>query len=153
MRLYLVQHGDALTKDVDPERRLSDRGRADISRLAAWLRANEVAVSRIRHSGKTRAQQTAELLASVLETGGEIGSDEGLGPNDPPNAFLQQLHDVDADTLIASHLPFVARVLSQAVTGSSDQQFVQFRPGSVAIVERDDRGEWELIGFACPGFF
>ncbi len=153
MRLYLVQHGDALTKDVDPERRLSDQGRADIARLVAWLLTNEVAVSRICHSGKTRARQTAELLGSVLEDGGEILSAEGLGPNDPPEVFLQRLQNVGEDTLIASHLPFVARVVSQAVTGSPDQQLIGFRPGSIAVVELDESGSWHLICFACPGFF
>ncbi len=153
MRLYLVQHGDALTKDVDPERRLSDQGRADITRLVAWLMNNDVAVSRICHSGKARARQTAELLGTVLETAGEIRHAEGLGPNDPPEVFLERLQNVDEDTLIASHLPFVARVLSQAVTGSPDQQLVAFRPGSIAVVERDESGAWHLICFACPGFF
>ncbi len=153
MRIYLVQHGDALTKDVDPERRLSDQGRADITRLVAWLLTNEVAVSRICHSGKTRARQTAEMLAPVLETGGEILTAEGLGPNDPPDVFLQRLQNVDEDTLIASHLPFVARVLSQAVIGSPDPQLVEFRPGSIAVVERDENDAWHLLCFACPGFF
>ncbi len=153
MRLYLVQHGDALTKDVDPERPLSDQGQADITRLEAWLVTNDVTVSRICHSGKTRARQTAELLGSVLETGGEIHPAEGLAPNDPPEEFLKRLQNVDEDTLIASHLPFVARVLSQAVTGSPDQQLAEFRPGSIAVVERDASGAWHLICFACPGFF
>ena len=153
MRLYVVQHGDALTKDVDPERQLSDQGRADITRLSAWLVTNNVAVSRICHSGKTRARQTAELLGSVLEAGGEMGPADGLGPNEPPDVFLKRLQDVDEDMLIASHMPFVARVLSQAVTGSPDLQLVEFRPGSIAVVERDESGAWHLIYFACPGFF
>jgi phosphohistidine phosphatase SixA len=67
--------------------------------------------------------------------------------------LLQQLQIVDEDTLIAGHLPFVARVLSQAVTGSPDQQLVDFRPGSIAIIERDERDAWHLIYFAWPGFF
>jgi phosphohistidine phosphatase len=153
VRLYLVQHGDALTKDVDPERPLSGQGRADITRLAAWLAGTDVTVSGILHSGKLRARQTAELLGSVLETGSKIRPAEGLGPNDPPEAFLKSLQTVDEDTLIASHLPFVARVLSQAVTGSPQQALVEFRPGSIAVVERDERGAWRLICFACPGFF
>jgi phosphohistidine phosphatase len=151
MRLYLVQHGDALTKDVDPERQLSDRGRADITRLAEWLVTNDVAVSRISHSGKTRARQTAELLGAVLEAGGKIRPAKDLGPNDPPELFLKLLQSVDEDILIASHLPFVARVVSQAVTGSSDQQLVDFRPGSIAVIERDESGAWHLIYFAGPG--
>lgn len=40
MQLYLVQHADAVTTDVD----LSDQGRADVTRLSAWLDANDVAV-------------------------------------------------------------------------------------------------------------
>ena len=153
MRLYLVQHGAALTKDVDPERPLSDQGRADISRLAAWLAGAGVSVSEILHSGKLRARQTAELLRSVLETNGEMRPAEGLGPNDAAEAFLNRLQTVNEDTLIASHLPFVAHVLSQAVTGSPQQPLVEFRPGSIAVVERHESGAWRMICFACPGFF
>ena len=132
---------------------MSGQGRADITRLAAWLAGADVTVSGILHSGKLRARQTAELLGSVLETGSKIRPAEGLGPNDPPEAFLKRLQTVDEDTLIASHLPFVARVLSQAVTGSPKQALVEFRPGSIAVVERDESGAWRLIYFACPGFF
>ncbi len=89
----------------------------------------------------------------MLEAGGELCPAEGLGPNDPPEVFLKRLKNVDEDTLIASHLPFVARVLSQAVTGSPDQQLVEFRPGSIAVIERDESRAWHLIYFACPGFF
>ena len=153
MRLYLVQHGDALTKDVDPKRPLSAQGQADIKRLATWLVDDSVVVSRILHSGKLRARQTAELLAPVLERNGEISPADGLGPNDPPDAFLRRLDYVDEDTLIASHLPFVARVVAQAVTGSPDQPLVEFRPGSLAVIERDSSGVWHLICFICPGFF
>ena len=153
MRLYLVQHGDALTKDEDPKRHLSERGEDDIKRLAAWLVAYDITLSRICHSGKVRAQQTAELLKPVLESGGQIRATDGLGPNDPPEEFLKRLQNVDEDTLIASHLPFVARVLSQVITGSPDQQLVEFRPGSIAVVERDESGGWHLICFARPGFF
>lgn len=153
MRLYLIQHGDALAKDVDPERQLSDQGRADVTRLAAWLVAKNVAVSAICHSGKVRAQQTAELLEPVLESGGKIRSAEGIGPNDAPETFLKRLRNIDVDTLIVSHLPFVARILSQAVTGSPDQQLAEFRPGSLAVVECDESGAWHLICFTGPGFF
>ena len=153
MRLYLVQHGDALAKDVDPERKLSDQGRADVTRLGAWLVNKDVTVSTICHSGKVRARQTAELLEPVLESSGKIRSATGIGPNDAPEAFLQRLQNVDEHTLVASHLPFVARVLSQAITGSPDQQLAEFRPGSLAVVERDENGTWHLICFTRPGFF
>ena len=153
MRLYLVQHGDALLKDANPERPLSDKGRTDIARLATWLAGADVTVSRILHSDKLRARQTAELLEPVLEPGGETASAEGLAPNDPPEAFLKWLQGVDEDTLVASHLPFVARAVSLAVTGSPGQQLPEFRPGSIAVIERDESGAWHLICFARPVFF
>ena len=87
----------------------------------------------------------------MLEAGGKISPAEDLGSNDPPELFLKLLQSVDEDILIASHLPFVARVVSQAVTGSSDQQLVDFRPGSIAVIERNESGAWHLIYFAGPG--
>ena len=66
MRLYLVQHGEALSKDVDPERALSDAGRADAERLARFLAPRRLTLSRVLQSGKLRAQQTAEILAGAF---------------------------------------------------------------------------------------
>ncbi len=37
MRLYLVQHGHALSKKVDPKRALSERGRKDVERVPGDL--------------------------------------------------------------------------------------------------------------------
>ena len=149
MRLYLVQHGDALPKDVDPERPLSDTGRADVSRLATWLAANGVSVHQIRHSGTLRARQTAELLRPVLGTGGSLQAVEGLAPNDEPAALLDGLRGVDENTLIAGHLPFLARAVSRAIGGTADLPLVEFRPGSVAVIERRS-DTWILVGFVRP---
>jgi phosphohistidine phosphatase len=148
MRLYLVQHGDAVSKDVDPDRPLSDQGRADIKRLAAWLSGQNVRVAQILHSGKNRALETAELLRPLLESSDQIFERQGLAPNDSPEAFLRQLKDPKKDTLIAGHMPFVARTVSQALTGAPDRQLVEFLPGSVAGIERSDRATWHLFNGA-----
>jgi len=63
MRLYLVQHGKAKSKDEDPDRPLTDQGRNDIKKVAVFLAENAgLKVTSIYHSGKTRARQTAEVL-------------------------------------------------------------------------------------------
>ncbi|MCZ6522899.1 MAG: histidine phosphatase family protein, partial [Alphaproteobacteria bacterium] len=62
MRLYLVQHGEALAKEVDAERRLSADGRRDVRRLAEFLAKSGLRVRKVLHSGKARARETAELL-------------------------------------------------------------------------------------------
>ncbi len=152
MRLYLVQHGDALSKDVDTDRPLSDRGQEDIRQLAEWLSRRNVRIGTILHSGKTRAEETAEKLRTLLESHGEVSKGEGLGPNDSPDAFLRRLRDSDKDTLIAGHMPFVARTVSQALTGAPEPQLVEFHPGSVAGMERRDDDSWRLFLFARPEF-
>ena len=38
MKLYLVPPGDAVAKEVDPERPLSDRGRDEVRAMAGFLR-------------------------------------------------------------------------------------------------------------------
>jgi len=153
MRLYLVQHGDSLPKDVDPDRPLSDRGRADIQRLTEWLSSHNVQIAQILHSGKTRAKETAEILRPLLTSPSQIYESQGLAPNDSPEAFLHQLRDLEKDTLIAGHMPFVARTVSQALTGAPDRQLVEFVPGSVVGIERSDGASWRLFMFARPEFF
>ena len=64
MRLYLVQHGDAIPERVDPERPLSAKGRRDVEAVARLLASAGTRAVRVAHSGKLRAQQTAEVLAA-----------------------------------------------------------------------------------------
>jgi phosphohistidine phosphatase len=150
MRLYLVQHGDALPRDIDPDRPLSERGRADIARLAEWLSGRNVGVARILHSGKARARETAELLLPLVQSDKHIYESQGLLPNDSPEAFLRRLSDPNEDTLVASHMPFVARTVSQALTHAPDRRLIEFLPGSIAGLERKQGASWHLFLFARP---
>lgn len=152
MRLFLVQHGDAVAEDVDPDRPLSEQGRADIRRLAEWLSGQNVRVDQILHSGKTRAKQTGELLRPVLKKPSNVFESRGLAPNDSPEAFLRQLTDPSKDTLVAGHMPFVARTVSQALTDAPDRQLIDFQPGSIAGIERGSGASWHLFLFARPEF-
>lgn len=152
MRLYLVQHGDAVSKDVDPDRPLSDQGRADILRLSEWLADQNIGLARILHSGKTRARETAEIFRPLLDSAGHLYQGQGLAPNDSPESFLHQLRDPNKDTLVAGHMPFVARAVSQALTGAPDRHLVDFLPGSIAGIERSEGASWQLFLFMRPDF-
>jgi len=61
LRVYLVRHGKAKSKEEDPERHLTERGAEEVRRVARFLAAAGIQVSKILHSGKTRARQTAEI--------------------------------------------------------------------------------------------
>jgi phosphohistidine phosphatase len=148
MRLYLVQHGDAVTKDVDSNRPLTDEGAADIGRLANWLGRSTTHVERILHSGKLRAQQTAEILAPLLEEGGITEARSGLSPNDSPQTLLETLGT--GDVIVAGHMPFVSRAVSLALNLSPDRSIVAFKPGSLAVLEQDADDAWHLVAFIRP---
>lgn len=147
MVLYLCQHGDALAKDVDPDRPLSERGTTDVCNVANAL-SGSIHTTTIIHSGKTRARQTAELLHERLAPDADIRAEDGLGPNDPVEAFAETLAAHDANLLVAGHLPFVSRLASLLIGVQRD--ILAFQPGSVAALSRDASGDWTLAWMLTP---
>ncbi|MEM7224742.1 MAG: phosphohistidine phosphatase SixA [Pseudomonadota bacterium] len=146
MKLYLLQHGEALAKEIDPDRPLSDRGRADVTRLAALLETGGLHVARILHSGKTRARQSADILASAIGCEA-VSARDGLAPNDPPETLAEALVAEGEDTILAGHLPFMARLVDHLLGG---QDLVAYRPGSLVALERDEAGDWQLSWMLRP---
>ena len=65
MRLFLVQHGNALPKDVDPDRGLSESGKHDVANVAAFLARGSVQVERTSTAGRSghgRLQSFSECV-------------------------------------------------------------------------------------------
>jgi phosphohistidine phosphatase len=149
MKLYLVQHGASLAKEIDTERPLSPEGQADVARMAAFLGAHLQNV-RVVHSGKRRAEQTAQLLAARLATGQPLQAISGIAPNDAVEPFVQQLKKWDGDTLVVGHLPFMAKLVATLVTGSSEPAITAYRPGSVVCLEAAEHGGWQIQWMVRP---
>ncbi len=150
MKLYLAQHGEAETSEVDPERPLSGQGREDVQAMAALLASSGVRVERVWHSGKLRAQQTALILAGELLTAGKAEPIDGIRPNDPVEAFVADVDVWEQDTLLVGHLPFMARLVSLLLTGNPQRDVVDYQPGSVACLERRDADAWVLAWMIRP---
>ena len=150
MRLYLVQHGEALATEVDPQRPLSEQGRSDVQRLAAFLDKAGVRVSRVVHSGKERARETAELLAAGLAPGVIAESRAGIDPLDPTERVAKEAEGWSEDTMLVGHLPFMARLASRLVAGREEPETIGFRPGSLACFERNAGGRWILVWMIRP---
>lgn len=151
MKLYLVRHGDASPADVDPERRLSADGHQQVGRLAAFLSNRGVGVARVLHSGKPRAQETAEALAATVAPGVTPEALDGLSPNDPVEPLAEQIADWREDSLIAGHLPHLARLVSLLLTGRNLPTSFDFEPAAAACLERRDDGDaWSLVWFVGP---
>jgi phosphohistidine phosphatase len=150
MKLYLAQHGLALSKEEDPERPLSETGRQQLESLARMLGAAHVRVQRVWHSGKPRALQTAACLARRMMPRGKIEQVAGLGPNDPVAEFIADADVWQEDTLVVGHLPFMSRLVSLLVLNDEQCELVSFLPGAVACLERIDHDRWVLAWMLRP---
>ena len=145
-----MQHGDALAKAVNPDRPLSEQGRSDVERLAAHLARCGVRVARVVHSGKTRARQTAEILAPAVQAREPVEALANLDPLDPPERFAAEFAGAPADLLIAGHMPFVGRLVSLLVAAREEASLLGFVPGTAACLERTDDGTWSVACLLRP---
>ena len=151
MDCYLVQHGEATPEREDPARPLTDRGRREVERVAQAAQRSEVAVAAIVHSGKLRAQQTADLLAATLAPVGGVRAVAGLAPLDGPAAARELLDQAAAPTMLVGHLPHLSRLTSLLVVGDPSREIVCFRMGAIVCLTREEE-RWRIKWILTPDF-
>jgi phosphohistidine phosphatase len=142
MQLYLVQHGQAMKKDQDPTRPLTDEGRAAVQRAAKLASRLGVQVTEIRHSDKRRALQTAEELSSVLSAPRRQVS--GLGPNDDINPLAREVASTNENLMIVGHLPFLGRLAAFLLCRDESLPAVEFQNAGIVRLDRREEGRWSL---------
>ena len=150
MKLYLAQHGEALSKEEDAERPLSEQGRHDVQAIAALAKESGVRVARVWHSGQRRAEQTAQILAKAMLPRGRTEPIGGINPNDPVEEFIADADVWQGDTLVVGHLPFMSRLVSLLLLGDQERELVRYCPGSVVCLERSAEQEWVLLWMLRP---
>jgi len=155
MQIYLVQHGESQPEEIDPERRLTENGARAVQRVADFLRTSGgLHVDAIWHSGKARAQQTAELLGPATRAGEEaLMQHDGLAPKDAVEPIKRELEQGNSNVIIVGHLPFLGRLAALLLTGNSDNEVVAFQLGCVVSLNRDDAGRWKLEWMIVPKLF
>jgi phosphohistidine phosphatase len=149
MNLYLVRHGEAKSKAEDPQRSLTDRGREDVARVAAFALDSGVNVVQIRHSGKRRAEETAIILGEYLSPAEGVVSVPGLAPNDDVHPMVEILSDQTQSVMLVSHLPFLDRLVSQLVTGKPNASVTQFQAVGVVALVREN-SDWAISWVISP---
>jgi phosphohistidine phosphatase len=150
MRLYLVQHGEAVPEQVDPQRPLSEAGHHDVQAMARLLAGAGIRPTRIVHSGKRRAQETAELLAAALASEEAVAPMAGLHPKDPVGPLARAVTGWSADTMLVGHLPFLAKLAGRLVTGDEDMVVAALVPGTVLCLEPAAEGRWAIVWMLRP---
>ena len=150
MNLYILQHGEAVPKEIDPERPLSEHGNRDIRILALHMQNMDVQLGNVFHSGKLRAEQSARLIAETLSPEILPVKTEGLNPNDDPAVIIGDIEQMNENILIASHMPFVSRLCSTLLTGTTEAEFASV-PGTLFCLEKME-GKWRLAYMLRPDF-
>jgi phosphohistidine phosphatase len=151
MKVYLVQHGEAEPKNIDPTRPLTERGRQEVQRVATFADRMGLEVHQIRHSGKTRAEQTADILGEALSPPGGVVAVSGLAPLDDVQPVADGLAREQQPVMLVGHLPFMARLTGLLVTLDSDCSVVQFRNGGIVCLGyEEEKGSWLVVWVLTP---
>ncbi|MGD1972411.1 MAG: phosphohistidine phosphatase SixA [Desulfobacterales bacterium] len=150
MALYLVQHGKSLPKDQDPDQGLSEEGKAETEMIAKTAKEKGVTVSQIRHSVKTRARQTAEILAQALAPNQGVQEISGIKPMDNVAEAAANL-DPSENVMLIGHLPFMERMTAFLVTGSIDKPIFKFQNSGIVCLDKDpDTQAWVILWALLP---
>lgn len=149
MNVYLVQHGQAKSESEDAERPLTESGAAAAKRMAAWASRSSVAVGEIRHSGKLRAAQTAEIFGAKLRPRAGVRATDGLNPNDDVAPIAATLDGEQTDVMLVGHLPNLARLASRLLVGRTDAEVIEFRNAGIVCLRRA-AGGWSVGWTVTP---
>jgi phosphohistidine phosphatase len=84
-----MQHGEAKSEAEDPERSLTIRGEEETRKVSGALKKVGIRPSRIYHSGKKRAEQTAVIIAGAFDLCAQLG--QGLNPNDDVRPWVERI--------------------------------------------------------------
>ncbi len=150
MKLYLIQHAKAASKDIDPARSLTEEGLRDIQKVAAFIKSLNLSVDYLWHSGKERARQTAGFLAEVVTINEEHTAHDGLAPNDDVMALKNEIMLAQKDIMIVGHLPFLTKLASLLVTGHDSSETVAFRNAGIVCLDCFDDNQWRLDWMIIP---
>ncbi len=157
MDVYLVQHGVACSKEQDPQRPLTDQGRGVAAKVADYLaaRANRLIdppIAQVRHSGKLRARQTAEILVQALCPQITPIAGVDMAPKDNPRTIYNELQPVREQPgawLLVGHLPHLAKLAGLLLTGDANKTPVRFVNAAVLKICPSDTG-WAVAWYVTP---
>ncbi len=151
MRIFIVQHGEARTKEEDPDRPLSDSGIYQARKMAGWLSRKEgLEINELLHSGKNRAEQTAEILAGSFKPPMEIKRADDMNPVDNPLIWADRLSKTEKNIMLVGHLPHLSKLTSYLLTRNMEKEIVQFKNAGIVCLDRSESGAWSIEWMIIP---
>ena len=120
MKLYFLRHGEADWPNwskSDDERPLTERGKEEMKKIAAFLERMELSLDQIVTSPLPRAKQTAEIVAERFKM--KLREDKNLEPGFDSAGLQGILEKYPGEhVMIVGHEPDFTKTIS-ALTGAS----------------------------------
>lgn len=135
MELILWRHADAENRLPDDARRLTDKGRRQAGKMAAWLESQLPASYRVLTSPAARARETAAALTdkAVIEA--------ALSTSATPQSVLQAAGWPRGKgvVVVVGHQPTLGAVAALALTGTAEAW--SLKKGAIWWIAREPGGD------------
>lgn len=142
MNLFLLRHGIAVERGTpgfsnDDARPLTPKGKRQLRKIAAALRALEPGFDAVLSSPLVRARQTAEIVAAELKLKKRLAFADELKPGSGAKMLVQKIGALEAapeNILLVGHEPDFSGLISLFITGKTGAGLV-LKKGGLAKLE------------------
>ncbi|MFW5733731.1 MAG: SixA phosphatase family protein [Oceanidesulfovibrio sp.] len=154
MRLYLMQHGTAFPKEVDPEQPLSPVGAEQVEASAKAMQVLGIKPEIIIASPKKRSRQTAARVAVALGVPeSEVMVSETVKATANSYVTLEFIASLPRaeSVFIAGHLPNLER-LAALFVAADGKASITFQNGGLTCIDapRLESGQGSLVFHLTP---
>lgn len=135
--IYLVQHGEAYPKEVDPNRPLTPEGREIVKKMSEFIKNKHIQIDSLWHSPKVRAKETAEIIREVLNLNSTSMSEyKELEPEEPPKKILKHIKKSDlSGVMIVGHLPHLSKLAGLLLCKDENLEVISFEKAGIVCIE------------------
>jgi len=136
--LYILRHGKAEPCDCgakDAERKLTGKGREEITLVAQWMASRGIKFNLIATSPLKRAYETAGIIAASRGVKNRITVWDTLAPGGAIDDICHEISRCEetATVLIVGHEPTCSQLTSRIIFGSESAGIVMSKGGLVKI--------------------
>lgn len=148
MKVYLVHHVDALSKEQDPQRHISPKGHAQAARIGTRLKALGAAPVRILHSEAQWTIDTAVAVAAKLGASDKTAKAAyPINTDDPVDPFIAEIKASSGDLMMCGHVDYLLRTASKLICGDEKRKVIEFKPGNGTTACLENNGDGWYVTF------
>ena len=145
LNLFILRHGIAVEHGApgfanDDARPLTPKGRRQMHKITAAMRAMKLRFDLILSSPLVRARQTAEIVATDLKLKKRLDFADALKPGGDVKALVKKINKLDSapkNVVLVGHEPYLSELISRSVTGRPDAS-VALKKGGLAKLEAEE---------------